>query len=234
MIRINPHKVLLTLLTINFILAILYVGSQITQKLEEPLNLDGEANVPAWYSGVQLLLIAFPAFIRGAQMREENRASHWRIYMLIALGATFLSADEIGMIHESLRPILTYHVFGRVNYPDGKDAIGLVVAGVYGVVGLILFALFWKQAIAFLKEKPGRFWVLFGGAVFVFGAVFVDEFMPYAHPVYEHAVEELCELCGTTFVLYGMLLKLKPVVVEVSGASPPPRVEHGFEMVAKD
>lgn len=221
MIRINPHKVVLTLLTIDFILVALYVGSQISMKLEAPLNLDAEANVPAWYSGVQLLLIAFPAWFRAAQLRQENPSSHWPLYLLIALAAVYLSADEIGMIHESLRPILTYHVFGQVHRPDGKSGAGLLVAGIYAAIGLVIVALFWKQAIAFLKEKPGRIAILLGGALFVLGAAVVDEFMPYSRPVYEHAIEELLELSGTSLVLYGFLLRLKPVQISVEGNREP-------------
>lgn len=217
MIRINPHKVLLTLMTINIVLIALYVGSQLSMKFEVPLNIDAEANVPAWYSGVQLLLIAFPAYLRGAQLRQENASSHWRLYMLIALVAVFLSADEIGTIHETLRPVLTYHVFGQVERPDGKSAAGLIVAGFYGLIGLILLAIFFRQVIAFLTEKPGRIPILLGGAMFVIGAALVDEFMPYSHPVYEHAAEELLELCGTSLVLYGFLLKLRPVTIGISG-----------------
>jgi hypothetical protein len=218
MIRINARRMLLVFLAIDVAFVLLYVVSQMTQKLEVPLNLDGEANVPAWYAGVQLLLIAFPATIRGLQMRQENPASYWKIYILAAIAFVFLSADEIGTIHESLRPILTERL-GRVQYGDGKSAAGLVVAAIYGVIAVVLALMFHKQAWQFLLERAGRLPIIVGVALFGIGAVAIDEFMPYNQPVLEHAAEELFELCGTSLVLYGFLLKLKPVQIEVSPAN---------------
>jgi len=213
MITIHPRKVLFTLLVINFALAAIYIGTQLTQKLEDPFNLDAEANIPAWYSGAQLLLIAIPAAIRGMQMREENPQSHWKFYILAALACVFLSADEVGMIHETIQNIMRDKMSWKL--PNGMPANYVVAPVIYAIIGTILLVIFGKATIGFLKESKGRAAIIIGGMMLVGGGAVVDVLLPGKASIYEHAGEELLELCGASLMLYGFLIKLKPVTLEV-------------------
>jgi hypothetical protein len=213
MIQINPRKVLIALLVVNFAFALLYVATQLTHKLEDPFNLDAEANIPAWYSGAQLLLIAIPAAIRGLQMKQENSGSHWKFYILAAIACVFLSADEVGMIHESIQNVLRDKMTWKL--PNGMPANYVVAPAIYGVVGIALLVFFGKATIAFLKEPKGRAAIIIGGMMLVGGGAIVDILLPGQASIYEHAGEELLELCGASLMLFGFLVKLKPVTIEV-------------------
>jgi len=213
MITINPRKVLFALLVINVAFAVLFIVTQKTGKLELLFDLNGEANIPTWYSGAQLLLIAIPAAIRGMQLREEGQ-SHWKLYILGALACIFLSADEVGMIHETIQNVLRDKLSWKL--PNGMPANYVVAPIIYGVVGIALLVLFGKSTIAFLKEPKGRTAIIIGGMMLVGGGAIVDILLPGEASIYEHTGEELLELCGASLILFGFLLKLKPVTIQIT------------------
>ena len=63
------------------------------------LNMNGEANFPAWWNAALLLLVAFCAF--AARVQEPDKARR-RAWLLVAVAGLFMSMDEITSLHERL------------------------------------------------------------------------------------------------------------------------------------
>ena len=67
------------------------------------LNVNGEANFPAWWNATVLLMVAFCALV--ARLQEPDKARR-RAWSLVALAGLLMSMDEITSLHEHLgRPV---------------------------------------------------------------------------------------------------------------------------------
>jgi hypothetical protein len=67
------------------------------------LNVNGEANFPAWWNATLLLLVAFCALV--ARVQESDRARR-RAWLLVAVAGLLMSMDEVTSLHERLgRPV---------------------------------------------------------------------------------------------------------------------------------
>lgn len=144
-------------------------------------NMDGEQNVPAWYSASVLLACAGLALLVGLAGRgaDARLRSHW--FGLAAL-LTFLSVDEAVAIHEGLASPLTDSldlerdrwrnwawvlpyslfavVFALVSIPflralPRSTAKGLVVAGALFVTGAVGLELIGAQAYGDFGDSTG-------------------------------------------------------------------------------
>jgi hypothetical protein len=184
--------------------------------------VDGEANLPTWYSsGLLLVAAAIHAVVAlVAQRREDRWARHW---WALAILFVALSLDEAAMIHEL--PI------DRLR--EAFDASGIlyeawVVPGalVAGVVALS-FARFLKAL-----RPPIAAGYLLAGALFVAGAIGVEmvtaviadgrgrDTLMYVAAV---SVEELLEMIGVTVLIGVVATELQSrvgsaVVLEKTGA----------------
>jgi hypothetical protein len=63
------------------------------------LNMNGEANFPAWWNAALLLMVAFCAF--AARVQEPDKARR-RAWLLVAVAGLSMSMDEITSLHERL------------------------------------------------------------------------------------------------------------------------------------
>jgi hypothetical protein len=165
--------------------------------------VDGEANIPAWFSAALLLLSALLlSGIARAEKRSGSGAVLWRLLALIFL---FLSLDEIAQLHElSIRPLREQlHTSGFLYYP------WIVPAGICATTLAIGYS-------GFLTALPGKTRRLFlaAGAIYVLGALGIEAIsgrQASVHgeqdPVY-HAIvtlEELVEMAGVVVFIYALL-----------------------------
>jgi hypothetical protein len=184
------------------------------------LNLNGEANLPAWYQSSTLLFCALLLALL-ASVKTFARAPylwHWRLLSLIFL---YLSIDEAVSIHEQaiepLRSLL--HAHGVLYY-------AWVIPGALFVLGVGL------AYLKFLAHLPPRTRWLFviAGAVFVGGALgiemvegayedFYGEYMTGARAMIYALIltaEELMEMAGIIIFIYALLDHLQASVQEAS------------------
>jgi hypothetical protein len=96
-------------------------------------NLDGEANLPAWYTSMQLLLATLPFLLTSLAVGRDAAAPRW-LGALAAAGLTFVSADEIVGFHESITALL--HPVGFIPRLGGGH--GLWVPIYLGILGVTL------------------------------------------------------------------------------------------------
>jgi hypothetical protein len=165
--------------------------------------VDGESNIPTWFSASLLLLCAFLlSVIAVALGRDETPDRRWLVLSLIF---GFLSLDEVAQLHElSIAPLRD------MLHPTGFLYFAWIIpAG-------IAVALFAVAYLSFLRTLPARTRRLFlsAAAVYVGGALGVEAISGAQASVHgEHnagyhaivTVEETLEMTGLVFFIYALL-----------------------------
>jgi hypothetical protein len=129
-------------------------------------NLDGEANIPAWYTSVQLML-AGVLFLMATLSDTMDRTVSRGYAALVGFGFILLSADEIVGLHESLTALLRpIDVLPRFS---GDHGIWIpIYLAVIAAVALITM----RQGLAVCRTHRRGCAILAAGAiVFLTGAV---------------------------------------------------------------
>ncbi len=166
--------------------------------------LDGEGNIPAWYSASLFLLCSFLlAAIAFAQRQHHGgQVVRWLVLSLIFL---FLSLDETAQLHElSIQPLRDF--FGATGF---LHYAWIIPAG-------ICVALFVLGYLSFLAKLPPRTrWLfLMAGALFVGGALGVEAFSGKHASLHGEqnltyhliiTIEELLEMAGLVVFIYALL-----------------------------
>lgn len=166
--------------------------------------LDGEANVPTWYSASLLLLCAsLLAIIAGAH-RQRDTVNDIR-WLILAVVFLLLSLDETAQLHElAIAPLRErFHPTGFLYFA------WIVPAGICAG----LFALAYLGFLARLPAQTARLMVL-AGALYVGGAIGLESLsgeqasLHGEHTIAYHAittVEELLEMAGLVVFIYALL-----------------------------
>ncbi len=180
--------------------------------LQRFFDLDGEANVPTWFSSAQLLMIFLLSGWYAIQL--EDRALR-QFYWLCAFVFLFFSMDETVTIHENI----TYVLARASIYSFFPDARGMWIL-IYPIIALFLALFFWRGMLSFFREKTARSLLIAGAMIFVLGGVGMEimgyflsaEFSTQSQLyVLEVAMEEFLEYLGQSMMIYAMLIKLEAV-----------------------
>ena len=169
-------------------------------------DLDGESNVPAWYSSVALFLCV-PLLVLVSAKKGGPYVRHWQI-----LGVVFvlLSLDEAASFHEPLSWKLQ----------AGLDSHGIFYYA--WVIPAILFVLFilmtYRRFLQGLpRETRSRF--LMAGAIYVTGAIGLEMVESWYVELHGNqnlfmaltiGVEEGLEMLGVVLFIRALLLYLGP------------------------
>lgn len=177
-------------------------------------HVDAEANVPAWYSSMSLLLCALllGLIALGERARGGRRAAHWAGLGLVF---AFLSVDEASSLHE----LLVEPLRGALG-AGGPLYFAWVVAGA-GFV-LLLGTIYARFLLELPPPTRNRFLVAAG--LFLGGALGM-ECLSGAH-VARHgfetatfavmtAIEETLEMLGVVVFAHALLLHLAATVRSV-------------------
>ena len=170
-------------------------------------DLDGESNVPTWYSSIQWFVVF--AVLFGVAERRVSLADR-RSWFLCLLPLVFLamSADEVVQLHERIGAASDGLLFGgtRAGTALPETGIWFIVVGVPFVVAIIaLFA----TIRPYLRRPSGALArIVVGLALLVSGATggdFVANFLDPGSPaaILEILVEEMLEMVGATVILWG-------------------------------
>jgi hypothetical protein len=173
-------------------------------------NLDGEANVPAWYTSAQLLLAAVPFLVTAIAIRPDPAAPRW-LFALGGAGLVFLSADEIVGFHESVTALLRPVSF----MPRFSGDHGIWVPVYLAVIGIAVLVTV-RPLVRVWRAAPRGSAILTAGALlFVTGAVGL-EVLSYgtvradgsSSGIYMLlvAAEEGFEMIGASVMLIGSVL----------------------------
>lgn len=181
-------------------------------KLSLLLDLEGEGNLPTWFSSMQLFLVAGTTALFAAGVSERARRSTWLAW---ALPAAFLalSLDEVAEIHEYLgyRSDALLPGRDRANTVFSYTGIWMFVIALPFLA--IMAALLWRLRRHFRAAGVLRKY-LAGLALLVVGAAggdLVANFVTvgsWAH-VIEVFFEELGEMLGATIMVWAGLEQLR-------------------------
>lgn len=167
-------------------------------------DLNGEANIPAWYSSVTLLicsvLLATIASVKNAN--GDKYALHWKTMAIVFL---FLALDEVAQIHE----MITVQVRRTAFHPSGFFYYSWVIP--YGIVVIIL-GLSYLRFLAHLPAKIRWLFVIAGG-MYVGGALGMEMVAGFHRSLYWNKdvvhtmmtiVEEFLEMTGIVVFIYAL------------------------------
>jgi hypothetical protein len=166
------------------------------------VKLNGEANLPTWYSSIKLFMLAFLllALARGFIRSGGHRA--W-IMLILALVFFGLSLDEVASFHERLGSALDVLLPGgqRVNTIFYKTGIWMFILAVPLLVGLLWMVLAMRGV-----WENGRATVIFIVGLVVFlgsagGLEILDNFTSGVSATLQVMAEEVGEMLGVTIML---------------------------------
>jgi hypothetical protein len=208
--RLRVPVFIRVLLIINLALGLAYVLDYLIGRPYRPLtqflDLNGECNLPTWYSSVQWFAVA--ALLGLFAQRNASRAS-LRSWLLFALPLIFLafSLDEVAQIHEAVGKRSDAFVIGdRAQSMFVRTGIWMFVVGVpfaaFFVALILLTRDFFRHAGAALVI------VLVGVGILIVGAAGIELLRNWVAPgsaydILQAFFEELCEMSGSTVVLWG-------------------------------
>lgn len=189
-------------------------------------DLNGEANIPAWYAAMQLFLIGtlWAAFYR---FRAKTSDPARTAVMLMALIFWALSLDEIATIHEWLGHKSDFLLKGGNRSNTVFSQTGIWIFMLAPLFSVVVFYLMRSLRPGFLGQRRSLKKLILGFVIYVGSAAgmeilanFFDE--GSAALAFQVAIEEFGEMAGATVLLWATLelLQIHPESVRRLFRSP--------------
>lgn len=209
--QLTLHRLAPALIVVDILLVAAYIIDHAvgrpSRAFSEFTNLGGEANLPAWYSAAQLLIVAFVFTCCATQTGYEILA---RIFLWIC-AAVFvtLSLVEATYIHEDLGGVTD-----KLFLPDGdRKQSPFPRTGVWMFVFAapsVLIACMMLAGLRYFAGSGAYFMkITIGSAIFLLSAlgteVLANWFKGGWHGVAQVASEEFGEMLGVTLILWGVI-----------------------------
>lgn len=249
--KLLPRRALILALGFDAFFALMYsltIGLRQTptaKPLTFLFNLNGEGNLAAWWQGSQLLLIGLTFFVLSAWFfqSDERVGPLRRLFFVVGLAFTYLSADEIGQAHESMSKVLqSWHalylveirLLARLGHKMHKLHGGSIWIPLFLIVGIALVWWLWPQfKLAWRLWRKEILLLALGFGVLVFAATILEslgDFIPKgseALRMVEVGFEETLESLGATIMFYsavrvlaGAGARLLPATAVIEPAEP--------------
>jgi hypothetical protein len=209
----RPPPLVLALLACDLLLALTYVLNSAAGRpwslLTRLVDLDGEGNVPAWFSSMQWMLCACAFALFSARNFSRAVPRSWALMLLPAL-LVLLSLDEVAQIHEALGRRSDGLLEGdtRSNSTFRVTGIWMFVIGVPFIASVLALGAWLSPYMAAAPAAAKR--IGLGMMMMLAGALGVETLSNFVVPhsawaVAEIAAEEFLEMLGATLVLWGAL-----------------------------
>lgn len=210
LIRLQPALILLAILLVATTagLGLLGVAPGDGGRLARAADLRIESNVATWFSSVLILVLATSFALLGwaPLVRARMHVAITWFYRMAALGCLYLSADEVGMLHEQAGTKLA-HAAGLVDAGgDGLFRYGIRWVVLYAPVALLgatCVILAARRALASLRpERRPRTAALLavglGALVAVLGCETFESYLRHSGRSADAltCLEEACEVTG--------------------------------------
>lgn len=221
-LHLSPLKTTLFLL---IIVTGLLAGDLVTQYIkyvyrdeaqfgfERLFNLEGENNLPAWYSSLALLLSSAMLAIIGLHRKQEAKSWAWH-WLILAIIFLCLSADETASIHEMAASPIHHWLESRGHL----DSVIPVIGTAWLLAGIPFAAIVFLAFCQFLLKLPAMTRVLFliAGGLYITGAIglealggrYIDQHSGSRTLTYEVmvAMEEGLEMIGVVVFIYALMM----------------------------
>ena len=176
-------------------------------RISSLLDLDGEANLPAWWASVQWFVVAAFLWVFAVRSIRPGGVRSWFLFLL-PIAFTLFSVDEVAKLHESVGSVLDRLVLSvpRIDTELSKTGVWFLL---FGVPFAALFILLIAGLRPYLQQSPAAFTrVAVGVAVFFVGAIGIEALSNVvvqgsALDMLQVLVEETFEFIGSTLVLWG-------------------------------
>jgi hypothetical protein len=177
-------------------------------RIHKLFDLDLEANIPTWFSSIQLFMIGLISALTAQSQHYKTPPSKWGL-TFFGLGFMYLSMDEASSIHEKLT--YEFHNNPLVPYFDGVHGIWIVV---YGSIGIVVLLLLCRDLWAICKTLRREALIfIVGMIIYLAGAggaetityFYLDKTIPWVYAV-EVTLEEFLEMFGASTLFYSVLL----------------------------
>lgn len=207
----DAKKLFFGLLVFEIFLVIAYLVIKFNFSYKLFFDLDGEGNLPTWFSSIQLLFVGQIFLLKSVQSDINQSVSRF-FHVFVCVFFVFLSMDETAQFHETLNRNISFIKL----LPRFKGDNGIWIY-VYGLIALIIANIFLKDIVGmwrtytkpFLLMTLGILIVLFGGVILeIVGYQFLHSGRTPVLAIIEVACEEFCEMFGVSIVLYGALAML--------------------------
>lgn len=199
-----------TLLAVDLTLGALYLANAGVGKpswfITRLLDLDGEGNLPTWYSSSQLLLLGvlLGAFVMVGTDWRATRA--WEL-MALPLLCVALSIDEVAQVHEWLgdKSDMLFATGNRAESWLPRTGLWFLILGLPFV---LLVARLWHGFMPSLRERPRVVRRLLAGFVIYTGSAVGLEALSNlvtsgsALSTIQIAAEEVGEMLGVTLLVW--------------------------------
>jgi len=182
-----------------------YVGEP-SYTITNLLDLDGEGNLPSWYSTIQLFLVSLLTGVFAARNFDRSRMDAWFL-ILFPMVFLLLSLDETAQIHESLGKISDVLLPGgsRKGTAFGGTGIWVFLLGVPFTVGFFFLLYSIRGYFIRVPRALGKFIV--GISIFLFGATMLELLSNISVGQHDFSSiqifsEELFEMIGETVMVW--------------------------------
>ncbi|OGW86077.1 MAG: hypothetical protein A3A81_06175 [Omnitrophica bacterium RIFCSPLOWO2_01_FULL_45_10b] len=187
----------------------LFIGEYAWQ-WERLFGLDGESNIPTWFSS---LLLASCAFVSFRCYEAAEKRDRW-IWFLATAGFLFLSCDEVAMLHETVGSIFKKKFVTSESVLANAPTIWPVAVSPLIALGMLWFGVFIPKAMRNSKEALKL--VMMGFALYLFATVgleLLEDFiqgdsLSWAREA-NTLFEESLEMIGAIMILKGLLIQWK-------------------------
>ncbi len=198
----------LTIVAVNFLDWRFGMPSRLVHDL---FYVDGEANIPTWFSSSQLLVAGSVVGLAAFAGQPERNPSRL-FFLVVAVCFVFLSMDEVATVHEQIGGRLKKLAF----VPRFADSHGGWIV-LYALIAAALLVVNWRNLLAcWTRHRRAAVTLGLGASLISAGAIGVEiasfgltrdpHSLDYLLAV---SVEEFLEMIGGTVLLCGALLLLR-------------------------
>jgi len=179
------------------------------------VNLDGEVNIPAFFSVAQLLMVGI-VFLTINQLVKEYYLYRSSLFFTLGAAFIFMSIDEAIFLHESVSILLRH--FEWVPTVNGWHGAWVFPYSII-MVGIIIY--FFKEFQEIQKKHRRAFLIIATGFfIFLLGALVLETSADYliffvktdkTRRLIGTACEEFLEMSGISIIFYGAVLLRKGI-----------------------
>jgi hypothetical protein len=218
-------RLLQSLIAIECLFVIVYAIDALLRErfwlLHALFDLDGEANIPTWFSSCQLFLIGAILFLLGVMPHKSERPSR-PFLLVLSVRFLLLSLDETAQLHERItQGVGRRYIDWLPEFVWGRASLTLSLP----VVATFMLRLTLRDLSAIWRWSPRLSLLAMAGAcISIFGGVVMEaigyKLLQYGSPFYkfEVAIEESMEMFGASLILYFTILLassvIKPLILE--------------------